>query len=247
MNPTTERDDEGDDVTPTTAAAHRENQVERSYEDLRSLIIDGRLAPGSRVMAADLARRLDASRRTIHVALHRLEQDGLLERLDGNYARWLVPPLTIDRFREALGVIGVLEGFAGRELASVDEQRLSEILDCLRDRNAAFRKAGRSDSLDGRAAGDLDCAFHDLTTSVAGPQLRATLESYRPRLERYVRSYMGYLVMEVSISADEHDAVIEAIGRRDADAIERTIRANRFQAAERYAEVIQQLGERGTW
>jgi DNA-binding GntR family transcriptional regulator len=234
-------------MVASSGTVPRENQVERLYEELRELVVDGRLAPGSRVMAADLARRLDVSRRTIHVALHRLEQDGLLERLDGSYARWLVPPLTQDGFRDTMEVIGVLEGFAGRLTAGLEHDARAALVAELRAINTRFRTAGEKESLDGHVAGDCDNQFHTLTTSLAGAQMRATLDAYRPRLERYVRSYMGYLVMDVSVSAAEHEEIIAAIERADADEVERTIRANRFQAAARYAEVIERMGERGKW
>jgi len=110
-----------------------------------------------------------------------------------------------------------------------------------------FRASGEEETLDGRRAGDLEHRLHDLTIgAVTGSQLRETLESCRPRLERYVRSYLGYLAMTVSVSADEHEKIIAAIESGDADEIEQTVRANRWQSTERYAAVIDRVGERGT-
>jgi DNA-binding GntR family transcriptional regulator len=230
-----------------TPAAGRELQEQRSYESLRTLIVEGRLAPGSRIMAADLAKRLDVGRRTVHVALHRLEQEGLLQRLGGSYARWLVPPLTVEGFREVLELIGLLEAWGGRTAAQLPAEPRTALVAEMRQVNARFRAAGSTDAPDDVAAGELDHRFHDLTSAHLGPQLRATLEAYRPRLDRYVRSYMGYLVMDIAVSADEHEVIIDAIEDGDAEATEQAIRANRFRAIERYAAVITRLGERGQW
>jgi DNA-binding GntR family transcriptional regulator len=232
---------------PPATAGTRENQEQRAYESLRALLIDGRLAPGSRIMAAELANRLEIDRRTVHVALYRLEREGLVQRLGGSYARWLVTPLTAEGFREAVEVTGLLEGWAARAAALLPPAPRAALVAELRATNAQFRAAGGHEALDREAASDLDHRFHHLTTRLAGPQLEATLAAYRPRLERYVRGYMGYLHMNVAISADEHDAIIDAIEDGDPDATEATIRANRFRAVERYAAVIAKMGERGKW
>src|SRR5213596_1973221 len=69
-------------LPPTAGAAgeaglHSEealNISEATFQRIRELIVHGKLAPGSRVVEADVANRLDVSRTPVRAALHRLQQ-----------------------------------------------------------------------------------------------------------------------------------------------------------------------------
>ena len=62
---------------PSNALAdHRERSFDIAYRKLRELIVHGRLGPGTRVVEADIARRLEISRTPVRSALHRLQQEG---------------------------------------------------------------------------------------------------------------------------------------------------------------------------
>jgi len=50
-----------------------------AYDELRAMIVDGRLAPGARVGQAELADALGISRGSVREALRRLAGDGLVE------------------------------------------------------------------------------------------------------------------------------------------------------------------------
>ena len=50
-----------------------------AYDEIRSLIVDGSLAPGSRLGQGELADRLGISRGSVREALRRLAGDGLVE------------------------------------------------------------------------------------------------------------------------------------------------------------------------
>ena len=50
-----------------------------AYDELRAMIVDGRLAPGARVGQAELAEALGISRGSVREALRRLVGDGLVE------------------------------------------------------------------------------------------------------------------------------------------------------------------------
>jgi DNA-binding GntR family transcriptional regulator len=222
--------------------------VERTYAALRDLIVDGHLAPGTRVVETDLAPRLDVSRRTLQAALQRLKREGLIQRAEGKRAPWSVSPLTDDDCREISDVMSAILGWAGRCAAELpDEARLPLVgeLNAINDELRAIESGGPEES--SRAA-DLDVVFHDLILeAIAGPRLTAIYDSQKPTVERYAKNYATYLAATSATSGDEHRAIIDAIERGDPDAAERESRRNWQNAADRYCEVMGNVGEQGTW
>jgi DNA-binding GntR family transcriptional regulator len=81
----------------------------------------------------------------------------------------------------------------------------------------------------------------------AGPRLLALHESYKPQSERYGRIYSSAFSDEMATSVREHDDVIRAIEAGDTAAAEAAMRRNWYNASLRLADVIDTLGERGTW
>ncbi|HET7564995.1 MAG TPA: GntR family transcriptional regulator, partial [Gemmatimonadaceae bacterium] len=61
-----------------TPRGTRGDRIAHAYEQLRTLIVHGRLAPGSRVIESDIAERLGVSRTPVRSALHRLQQEGYI-------------------------------------------------------------------------------------------------------------------------------------------------------------------------
>ena len=101
----------------TAPPSHDNGSIsENTFSRVRELIVRGKLAPGSRVVEADLAERLGVSRTPIRAALHRLKQEGyiLVATGSGSKARLSVAPLTQDDARELYQIVGHLEGLAAR-------------------------------------------------------------------------------------------------------------------------------------
>ncbi|MEO1092018.1 MAG: GntR family transcriptional regulator [Pseudomonadota bacterium] len=63
------------ELTPPTSL------TERTYQELRGRILDGRLAPGTTLSERRLAELIEISRTPLRAALGRLEGEGLVERL----------------------------------------------------------------------------------------------------------------------------------------------------------------------
>jgi DNA-binding GntR family transcriptional regulator len=59
---------------PAVDRSIRETRAEIAYQKIRELIVEGRLAPGSRIIETDLVDRLDVSRTTVRSALQRLNR-----------------------------------------------------------------------------------------------------------------------------------------------------------------------------
>jgi len=235
-------------TTSTTTNARNDRTDDAAYHELRERIVSGKLAPGSRLIESTLVKRMDANRYAVRSAIEKLEHEGLVTRLPGGRARWEVSALTIADFREVSGIMGSLHGWAGRLVAGLDEGARRKVVDDLRAINDDLREVAARKPLDRTRAAALDNSFHRrIVDAVAGPRLSAILESQEPVIERYERSYMVFLVSTLATSADEHEAIIEAIESGKPKVVEREIAANWDNAAERYASVMEDEGERGTW
>src|SRR5579875_3776535 len=89
---------------------------EDAYLALRDAIIDGRLAPGDRIVEAEIARQMAISRAPIREAIRKLEQDGLLEYLPRRGA--VIVRLSPAEVRDVYHVRAHLERYAARLAAT---------------------------------------------------------------------------------------------------------------------------------
>ena len=99
------------------------------YDEVRALIVRGRLLPGTRVTEADVAKELRVSRTPAREALRRLQQERLLVPTgasDGAKVRLAVAPMTADEARELYTAAGALEGVIVRNVTEHDaDERLA--------------------------------------------------------------------------------------------------------------------------
>jgi DNA-binding GntR family transcriptional regulator len=68
-----------------------------------------------------------------------------------------------------------------------------------------------------------------------------------PLVDRYEWFYAPLAGADLEVSVREHAAIIQAVRAADADAAELALRANWWNGADRLAEAIDQVGDRGTW
>jgi len=119
--------------------------AEQVAERIREAIVSGSVAPGTRLLEAQLATRLGVSRIPVREALARLEAEGLVERAPYQGAR--VVQLTVEQVRESFMLRSLLEGFATKlatpHLTPKEIGRLREVIAQLSD----FAGAGRREDL----------------------------------------------------------------------------------------------------
>jgi DNA-binding GntR family transcriptional regulator len=239
-----------DDATVTAdGASGRGESVARAYDQVRELIVWGRLSPGSRIVESEIADRLGLSRTPTRSALHRLQQEGYVTAFNrGKERRLIVAPLTQDDARELFHIVGQLEGLAARSTAELVEARRGEVVKRLQELNRDLAQAARETRPDPVRIFDLDTAFHrTYVESGAGSRLLALHEAIKPQAERYIRLYISSLVDEITTSVEEHDQIIRHIGDGDPLAARQAVDTNWSNAAIRLSKVIGTLGERGSW
>ncbi|HKW61756.1 MAG TPA: GntR family transcriptional regulator [Candidatus Acidoferrum sp.] len=226
------------------------NISDTTFRRLRELIVHGKLAPGSRVIEADLADRLRVSRTPIRAARHRLQQEGyiVVTSVAGNKERLSVAPLTKEDASELYWIVGHLEGSAARLCCQLDPHARAALIGQLKGLNDELAKCASAHRGDPNRVFDLDISFHQaIINAGAGPRLRAIHSGVKPQTERYWRLYASAIIDRLETSVNEHLDIILSIERGDGLAAEKAIQSNWENGAERLCQVIENLGERGSW
>lgn len=220
-----------------------------TYRTLRALIVQGSLAPGSRISERELAKRLGVSRTPVRSAIQRLRQEGyIVSEGNGKRSENTVAPLTREDARELLYILGTLEGLAASRCAEAEEATRREVAEELETVNDRLRRAAQQDPTDRKGILTLDERFHATYVEAgAGSRLRTFHEMVRPQKERYLRFYLGGLVNEIETSIEEHDVIVDAIRRGDPEAAGQAVEATWKNGAKRLAAVIDRRGEWGSW
>jgi DNA-binding GntR family transcriptional regulator len=219
------------------------------FEQLRELIVWGRIAPGTRIIEAEVANRLDVSRTPVRAALQRLQQEGyVVETGRGSQSRLAVAPLTKEDAEELFQIVAEVEGLAAFRAAGLAETERQKLARSLDEINVRLTQASSAPDPDGRQIFDLDQAFHRAyVEGGGGPRIRALHDAIKPQSERYVRLYISALVDEIGTSVGEHDTTIREIEAGQPERAQLAVRTNWRNAADRLARVIAHLGERGAW
>lgn len=229
--------------------SERGNFAVEAFEELRRLIVQGRLAPGAWLVEADVAKRLRFGRTPTRTALQWLARDGyVVAHSTGKKSRMRVAPLTKEDAKELFYIVGHIEGLASLHTAALPAERRRRIAKELTAINAQLDAIARGRKAEPDRILDLDTRFHELIVCAnAGPRLTALHRSIKPLTKRYFRLYASAIVKELHFSVSEHSEIIRAISLGDPKCVERAMQANWQQGAARLANIIELFGEHGNW
>jgi DNA-binding GntR family transcriptional regulator len=229
------------------ASAPHGSRPDQVYSRLRDLIVQGSLAPGSRIVETEIASRLGVSRTPVREALQRLQQEGFVMGAPGaQQSRLTVAPLTREDVHELLDVVGALEGLGARRAASLANGDRRALGRELRELNQEFGRAAQAVPLDHGPLYDADERLHRrIVEAGAGPRLLALHDAVKPQAERYIRMYISLLSGDIRSSVEEHDAIVQAIEQGRAAEAQEAIEVNWRHAADRLSRVIEVAGEQG--
>ncbi len=219
-----------------------------AFREIRELIMHGRLSPGTWILEADLAERMNMSRTPVRGAIHWLQREGyILEHRNVSKSRMIVAPLTKEDANELYLIIGTIEGIAGRGVAALPAAKRTELCSQLRKLNERLLQIseGRGKEAD---IFDVDRDFHRLIVrNGAGPRLLTLHGAVEPQAERYWRLYASSIIKDLHLSVEEHESIIKAIEKGDQNRVEISLQQNWLKGAERLGHVIDIFGERGSW
>ncbi|WP_221794649.1 GntR family transcriptional regulator [Aquisediminimonas sediminicola] len=163
-------------ISAHDTADHNLTVVERIAEELAQRILDGRLAPGSRLRQEEFAFELGVSHVTVREAFRRLELQNLVESQPRRGVR--VTPLDARSEREIIAMRVALEGMALRHITGrVSRAQLQKI-------RAALEDGDRAEDIMAAEAANRD--FHNGLAAPCGmPRLNALIAELNLAYSRY--------------------------------------------------------------
>ena len=223
-------------------------RISRAYEQLYELIVHGRLPPGARIAEGPLAETLGVSRTPVREALQRLRQEGLLIEVGGGAGlrgRLAVAPLQRERMEELYALAAALEGLAARGVSKIEAREREQLARRLETIERAFHAEARRRSPEFDRLFERHQAFHDtLVEAAAGPETRAVLRTIKPQLDRYEWFYAPIAGPDFTPTRNEHAAIVQAVRHGNAQELERAVRANWLNGAQRLGPLIERFDGR---
>jgi DNA-binding GntR family transcriptional regulator len=209
--------------------ARHQTLEELAYRDIRRAIMEGRLAPGERIVTTTVAAAAGISRIPVMQALRRLESDGFVRITP--HKDVVVTSLSAGEFRERFLMMAALEALCLREARENITPELIGRLRALQKEMAASRTAG-----DATRAVAADSEFHRLLWEASGlRQVIQTLQNVWDRGEYYrviMHARRGGFARE---SLAEHELILRALEERDFERAARAIEHHRMHAMGRLA------------
>ena len=207
----------------------RETLEELAYRHLRQALVEGRLAPGERIVASAVAHSAGVSRIPVMQALRRLESEGFV-RINP-HKDVVVAGLSPEEFRERFLLMAALEALCLREAAGRITPTLLAGLRGLQRDMAAARAAGNT----ARAVA-ADSEFHRRLWEASGlKQVLQLLQNIWDRGEYYrviMHARRGGFAAE---SLAEHEEILRALEASDWPRATRAVETHRLRAMERLA------------
>ena len=180
------------------------------YEELKVQLLEGRIAPGERMMEVALAERLGVSRTPVREAIHKLAKDGLvvIEPRKGAYAAGI----SVKDMSDTLVVRENLEALAASLAARLVTPDQIRKLEELIDKYDTAAKTGNVDELIER-----DAEFHRHVIEYSGNK---TLMRLYDSVQEFTLRFRYIFYAEPSRymnMPDEHRTIIAALRSGDPD------------------------------
>jgi len=205
------------DLDTFKAMPERKSLGQHVFENLKQAIIRGDVTPGKRLVETRIADALGISRTPVREAIHKLEREGLLEKLPrGGFS---VMGATREDIKETFGIRSVLESYAAR-LAAMNHKE-SE-LDPLEEKISEYQiylDQGHLEELP-----RVNTEFHDLLYALSrSPRLIKMINDLKDQIYRFRRILLN-LERMASTSNQDHRKMMGAMRRRDAVRVEKLVR-----------------------
>ncbi|WP_426356919.1 GntR family transcriptional regulator [Pseudocolwellia sp. HL-MZ19] len=194
--------------------------ADKVYEQLLQQIVNGTIAPGSKISEPELSKKFEISRSTLREALNRLEKCHLIERKANVGSR--VVDCSIEGLLELYITREALEGMACRQAAmNMTDDEILSMKQMLKDHS------NQQDLKDGisyyQEEGDVDFHYKVILGS-HNQQLINIICGQLYHLIRMYRIQFGMKSSRAKRAFQEHSQIIQAIADRDGELAELLMR-----------------------
>lgn len=209
----------------------RDSLMLRVYQELRSEIVGGKLAPGAPLVEAKISEELGVSRTPVREALRLLEQDGLVDTVPNKCS--IVVGIDrqdiSDTYDFRIPTFGLCAKWASERMSDEEIREVQNILE-LQEYYLA--------KTDFEKVAENDAKFHDLL--YAGCRSRAVTQTMRNLhiLSQRAREITPRGRERMAESVREHRAIFEAIAARDPEGAQEAACAHLCRAKEHVLSVL---------
>lgn len=207
-------------------AVHRLSFVRAAYDNVRASVLDGSLAPGTRVTVRPLSEQLGLSSTPIKAALAALEREGFLVSVP--HRGYFVPEFGTDDLLDLYELREAVDGMAARRSAAASGRAvLATGLESLLHQQR--EQVGRGNL---SAYGDLDLQFHRLIWEYSGNRRLLPVAENLVAQVRLGNKLSAQAPGRLPEALEEHQLILAAIRAGDPRAAERHVRSHVRQAGE---------------
>ncbi len=193
----------------------------QAYRELRKMIINGKLAPGQKIVQEKLASQMGISRTPLRVALHMLEAENLIEPKNktGFKVKTIDNKEILEIFDCRIALESTAAGILAKNISPADAQKLSRFFQPYEN-----KKGGEYDSYK-----KTDTQFHDFIVEKCGNKYLYKLFK-QGNLITYIER-IG-LIRPPEFTLDDHLDIIRAILAHDPDAAEKAMKSHLIKSKE---------------
>lgn len=199
---------------------------EQTYESLKSAIFSGKYSPGERLAEEHLAKELGVSRTPVREALHKLEQDGLIEPTGGR--GFCIPRDSREEIEDLFQIRTVLEGYALKLICGqVTDEQIATLEALVAKADEALQRKRIEEVF------QWNTQFHDTLHKWVADKRRfhSMIVNLRKYVLRYRKDTLQYLGA-AKRTIDGHRQIILALKLRDPEICERMMRIHIRQSKE---------------
>ncbi|MFC1580477.1 GntR family transcriptional regulator [Thermodesulfobacteriota bacterium] len=198
---------------------------EKVYAAIRDDILDGRIAPGERVVETRLADQIKTSRTPVREALHMLEREGLLEAIPR--VGYRVKQITLDEIDEICEIRKANECLAARWAVARITPRELRAMEKNLTLSESEVKAGNP-----QAFVELDAEFHEILVRASGSErLQELCQMLRRHMLRY-RIESIFRKENVIRGIGWHNRIFDCLKRKEEAGITEALRQHMEQTRE---------------
>ena len=199
---------------------------EKTYEYLKSNILSGHFVPGERLAEEHLATELGVSRTPVREALHKLEQEGLIEPLESRGFR--VPQDSPEEIEDLFDIRTVLEGYTLKIICErITDEQMAMLEEIIEKADDALRRK-RIDEVF-----QWNTQFHDTLHSLVADKRR--FHSLLVNMRKYVLRYRKDTLRNLGAAkraGDGHRQILLALKLKEPELCERVMRTHIRQSKE---------------